>query len=334
MPAKADQILLIQTAFIGDAILASSMVETLAKTHPNSVIDIILRQGNEGLYLNHPKVRDVLIWNKKKNKYRHLFHLISTVRKKKYTVAINLQRFFATGLMTVFSGASKTIGFKKNPLSILFSQRFDHDMTNGLHEIERNHSLIASWTQPRPEPPRLYPSKSDYKETAPYIKTRFICIAPTSVWFTKQFPAHKWIDFIASIPSDIRVYLLGGPGDYEACEFIKEKCNSTRVSNLAGKLTLMESAALMKRAAINAVNDSAPMHLASAMNAPTVAVFCSTVPSFGFGPLAAISTVIETKEKLHCRPCGLHGKNACPIKSFECAESIEFSFKSVSDLMT
>jgi heptosyltransferase-2 len=64
------------------------------------------------------------------------------------------------------------------------------------------------------------------------------------------------------------------------------------------------------------------MHIASSMNAPVASVYCSTVPAFGFGPLSEKSFVIETKEKLDCRPCGLHGYKACPKSHFKCATSI------------
>ena len=76
---------------------------------------------------------------------------------------------------------------------------------------------------------------------------------------------------------------------------------------------------------MNYVNDSAPMHLCSAMNAPCSAVFCSTVPKFGFGPLSEKSFIIQTTEELECRPCGIHGFKECPIKTFECANSIDIS---------
>ena len=74
---------------------------------------------------------------------------------------------------------------------------------------------------------------------------------------------------------------------------------------------------------MNYVNDSAPMHLASAMNAAVTAVYCSTIPGFGFGPLSEISRIIETKLSLPCRPCGLHGFKECPLVHFKCAHSIE-----------
>ena len=63
------------------------------------------------------------------------------------------------------------------------------------------------------------------------------------------------------------------------------------------KLSFLASAALMQQAKMNYVNDSAPLHIASAMNAPVTAYFCSTIPSFGFGPLSTNSKIIEIKEK-------------------------------------
>ncbi|MGI8892031.1 MAG: glycosyltransferase family 9 protein [Bacteroidia bacterium] len=69
--------------------------------------------------------------------------------------------------------------------------------------------------------------------------------------------------------------------------------------------------------------NSAPLHIASAMNAPVMAVFCSTIPEFGFGPLSFNSTVVQTKLHLECKPCGLHGYRKCPLDHFLCAKSIE-----------
>lgn len=65
------------------------------------------------------------------------------------------------------------------------------------------------------------------------------------------------------------------------------------------------------------------MHFASAVNAPVAAIYCSTIPAFGYGPLSAQSYIIETNKALSCRPCGLHGKKQCPLKHFNCAETIE-----------
>jgi len=79
----------------------------------------------------------------------------------------------------------------------------------------------------------------------------------------------------------------------------------------------------MKYAVMNYVNDSAPMHFASAVNAPVTAIYCSTLPSFGFGPLSDRSFIVERQGELYCRPCGLHGKKACPEGHFRCALEIK-----------
>lgn len=92
--------------------------------------------------------------------------------------------------------------------------------------------------------------------------------------------------------------------------------------NLVGQLSFLSSAALMKGAVMNYVNDSAPMHFASAVNAPVTAVYCSTIPAFGYGPLSDESFIVETPIALYCRPCGLHGHAQCPEGHFNCAMQI------------
>ena len=119
----------------------------------------------------------------------------------------------------------------------------------------------------------------------------------------------------------IQFYLLGGPDDHELCEDIKVFSQRNNVYNLAGKLSLMQSAALMKDAKRNFVNDSGPLHIASAGNASVSAFFCSTIPEFGFGPLSDDSNVIEVND-LTCRPCGLHGHKACPKGHFHCGNGL------------
>jgi len=314
--------LIIQTAFIGDVILATGLIEKLHQHYPESKIDFLLRKGNEGLLAGHPLLRNVLVWTKKESKISNLFKIIKQVRANQYDCVVNVHRFASSGLITAFSGSKLKIGFDKNPLSLGFNKNIKHHIGNR-HEVQRNHQLIEEITDGDYAKPRLYPSERDVEKVKPFQIERYICIAPTSVWFTKQFPVEKWITFLESIGNrNGKVYLLGAPSDHSACESIRLASSNGSVVNLAGQLSFLESAALIKGAAMNFVNDSAPMHLASAMNAPVTAIFCSTVPSFGFGPLSDRSRIIETKEKLDCRPCGLHGFKACPKRHFKCAYSI------------
>ncbi len=314
--------LIIQTAFIGDVILATGLLEKLHAFYPQASIDCMVRKGNEGIVKNHPFIRQVWVWDKKNNKYKNLSGLLKQVRQQNYTYVINLQRYATTGWFTLMAGAKNTIGFDRNPLSRFFSVRIRHSQREGIHETERNHQLISHLTDSIPAKPRLYPSAADFEKVAAYTQLPYICMAPTSVWFTKQYPAERWVELIQKLQDSYLIYLLGGLDDQPICEAIAQQGKAERVQNLAGKLSLLASAALMKNAVMNYVNDSSPMHLASAMNAPVCVMYCSTVPAFGYGPLSDQSFVIETEEILDCRPCGLHGYQACPKGHFHCAYSI------------
>ena len=384
--------LVIQTAFIGDVVLATGLIEKLHAHFPDAQLDFLLRKGNEALLTGHPYLHEVLIWDKKKHKLKNLWNLLWRIRRTKYDKTINVQRFAATGLLTAFSGAKETIGFDKNPLSRLFSKRIKHVVSYQLgkpgepritgqsagpgeghapqpgeestpqpsnrsapqpstshdtapaHEIDRNQLLIKDFTDPIPAKPRLYPTAQDYEVIKKYQQSPYITVGPASIWFTKQYPAEKWVDFIRKVPAGYTICLLGAPTDKDLCESILQGASmqdpialtgaspdkrsgipaapARSILNLAGKLNFLQSVALMQGAAMNYTNDSAPMHFASAGNAPVTAVYCSTIPAFGFGPLSDKRFIVEIAQPLDCRPCGLHGYKACPLGHFRCAYAI------------
>jgi ADP-heptose:LPS heptosyltransferase len=321
------KILVIQTAFTGDVVLATALVEQLHSRFPQAEIDFLLRKGNEGLLLQHPFIHKVLVWDKKTRKQRNLLRMAWQIRKEGYSHVINVHRFATSGLITFLSGAGYKAGFDKNPFSFCYTRKVVHTISEPyserpVHEVERNHQLVLDITDATPALPKLYPADNDYAYIKQYKEGPYICIAPSSVWFTKQFPAEKWIALINLVPAHFRVYLLGAPSDRELGDEIAAKTIHPNVANLCGRLTYLQSAALMKGAAMNYANDSAPLHFASAMDAPVTAVFCSTVPAFGFGPLRANGRVVEIKDRLYCRPCGLHGHKACPEGHFRCASEI------------
>lgn len=327
--------LIIQTAFIGDVILATALFEQLHTAYPDAVLDVLVRKGNETLLAHHPFLNEVLVWHKKGTKYQDLWRLLRTIRARKYDAVLNLQRYGTMGLLTTLAGAGITIGFDKNPFSRFFTYRIEHRFEPGTHEVDRNTGLLKALQsvpdfQPQPlsrqatARPKLYPSQADYDAVYTYQSRQYVCMAPMSVWFTKQYPSERWVELIKALPNDLTVYLLGAPTDVHACDAIRALSGSTKnVVNLAGKLSLLQSAALQQGAVMNYVNDSAPLHLCSAMNAPTTAIFCSTVPQFGFGPLADVSRVVQTPERLECKPCNLHGRTACPLGHFRCAWGIQ-----------
>lgn len=313
---------MIQTAFIGDAILASSVLEKLHSSFPEASISLVVRKGNESLYQEHPYLKEVLVWDKNEGKYKALFDLRKRIKKKKYDAVINLHRYASSGFLTAFSGAKYKAGFSEGLFSLFFSKRVKHIIGDGRHETERYNALIEDITDKTVAKPKLYPSASDLEKVKPYKTGPYVCICPTSVWRTKQLPEQKWLALCDSIPESITIYILGAKHEMGMCNSLMAKLKHKNTKVLAGELTLLQSASLIKDAQMSYVNDSGPLHLASATNANVTAFFLSTIPAFGFGPLSDNSKIIEVKN-LECRPCGIHGHKNCPLVHFKCGFEIK-----------
>lgn len=320
------RILIIQTASLGDVVLCTPLIEKLHHFYPKAKIDFLLKYGYEEVLRYHPYLHHVVVWEKQDKKYAHLFELIRIFREKKYDLIVNAQRFASSGLITVFSQGKSTVGFSKNPFALFFNRRVKHKIgkiSTGLHEVERNLKLIDHVTDTSVNfPMKLYPSSLDFAKVSQFKTKRYITLSPGSLWLTKQLPVEKWIEMIKQLDEYMVVYLLGSGKESKLCEQIISDAGRRNCLNLAGKLSFLQSAALMKDAAMNFVNDSAPMHFASAVNAPVSAIYCSTVPEFGFGPRSEQSYIVQTQEELKCRPCGLHGYKKCPKSHFKCGKTI------------
>jgi heptosyltransferase-2 len=146
---------------------------------------------------------------------------------------------------------------------------------------------------------------------------RMIALAPGSVWATKRWPYYT--ELARALSADGRIVIVGGAEDSSLALEIRSAVPDA--VDATGALPLLASAELIGRCSVIVTNDSAPLHLASAMGTPTVAIFGPTVPDFGFGPLAP-SRVVVGHETLTCRPCHRHGPRRCPLTHFRCMREL------------
>ena len=213
--------LVIQTASIGDVILATAVAEKLHAYYPGSQIDMMIKKGYDSLFENHPYINKVYSWDKKNHKYRNLFSILKEVRRQRYDLIVNIQRYAATGFVTAFGKAKETSGFNKNPFSMFFTHKVKHQIgVKGVHEVDRNQKLIEHVTDGKAVRPGLYPSETVFEKVKHYKSGRYICVAPCSLWFTKQYPEDLWAHFLRLVPDDLKVYLLGGKDDIALCDRI------------------------------------------------------------------------------------------------------------------
>ena len=153
-----------------------------------------------------------------------------------------------------------------------------------------------------------------------YRPDRLVAVAPGSVWATKRWPVEKYADVVRALQAEgWYVVCVGSREDAPLCADLLRRAGAG--INAAGRLTLLQSAELLRRCRALISNDSAPMHLAVAMRTTVVAIFGATVPAFGFAPMGENDVVIET-EGLTCRPCAIHGGPRCPIGTFVCMHQI------------
>ncbi|MGK9477454.1 glycosyltransferase family 9 protein [Melioribacter sp. OK-6-Me] len=322
---KHEKILVIQTAFMGDAILTLPLIRKLKDSFPNSIIDVLTIPQSKEIFENSPFVDELILYDKRRDKsFNTFFSIIKGIRSKKYTRLYSPHRSFRSSLVALMSGIKFRAGFDKAAMSWVYNYRAEYH--NSIHEVERNLRLAGqnekddSW---KIFPEFLIEEKVliKVKSLLPSSEKKIICIAPGSVWSTKRYPRYDEV-IKKLIEKNYFVILIGGPDDISLCENLSKNFDMTDLISLAGKLTVIESVALLMNCDALISNDSAPVHMAMATDTPVIDVYCSTVPEFGFYPYSRFSSIVSYAG-LECKPCGIHGHNSCPIKSFDCGYMLE-----------
>lgn len=325
-PAK---ILIIQTAFIGDVILALPLVQVLKKNYPDTAVDFLCIPSTSELLKNNPYVNEVIVYDKRNSGMGDLLKLGNMLKEKHYDAVISPHRSFRSSMLAKLSSAGKTISFSRSSMSFIYDERIMYRAD--VHEIQRNLSLLAPLgiAESGIIRPKLFPGDEEKRAVDEVLSEakivpgdRMIIIAPGSVWFTKRYPEEKFAkvcDMLAG--KGLKIMLTGSKNDLEFCEYIRSDTTNENVHNAAGKLSILAAAELISRAEVLLTNDSSPLHLANAVNTRVVALFGSTVPSFGFFPYNENDIILEINN-LPCRPCTDHGRQSCPIKTFLCMNDI------------
>jgi heptosyltransferase-2 len=342
--SSPSRILVIQTAFLGDLILTTPLLEALKYKYPHSEIDIVVNKGTESVLFGNPHLREVIPLDKKlaKKSIRYFWQFGQSLRKKEYTLVICPHFSFRSSILSWITGAKTRIGYKESGFSFLHTETVSRPRL-GPHEVEKLFSLIFSdpelYPKGRGRRPSLYPTESEVSEAKALLNERalkskeYIVLSPSSVWETKKYPEEGFIQLGALIlqNTNYQLVLSGAPGDITLTESICSgilsiltenkfkdwERNPSRVHNLAGKTGLGSLGVLIREARAIVTNDSSPVHYASAFNTPTLMIYGATIPGFGYSALAD-KRVFSEIHNLSCRPCGIHGGRVCPQGHFRC----------------
>jgi heptosyltransferase II len=313
--------LVIQTAFLGDVVLTTPLLAALARrTGP---VDVVTTPPAEPLLATHPAVRAVIAYDKRGGErgLGNLVRLAGRLRRERYEAAYLPHRSLRSAVLARLARVPRRVGFSDG-WPVFYTE--SHARPGAGPESQRLLALLGPEGGAESLLPRLYPSPADQDAADVFLRRAgitgpFVALAPGSIWGTKRWPYYR--DLAARLSQDTAVVVVGGPEDSALGDAVAEAGGGSRERSACGKLTLPQSAALIGRAELIVTNDSAPLHLATAMGTPVVALFGPTVPAFGFGPLGARDIVLELQE-LACRPCSDHGPQTCPLGHHRCMQDL------------
>lgn len=318
------KILIIQTAFIGDVVLITPLIRETKKIFSNVLVDVMVIPQAANLLENNPYVNSVIKFDKRKNKFFSFFQTLALLKNNKYDIAISPHSSFTSALLMLLAGIKYRVGFARWTSQNMLTHRLPH--LKKTLKIKKNLHLLSIFTDEELSiQTELFPtqemfSKADNLLKQLYNSTRkIIAVAPGSNWFTKRWPTKHYKELVKKLNGEnYGIVFIGSDIEREICENIKPNNNFI---NLAGKLNLLESAAVIDRCDLMICNDSGAMHLANAVKTDVFVFFGPTVQSIGYAPIGKNDHVFEVD--LECRPCSSHGTKECPLKHHNCMKFIE-----------
>jgi heptosyltransferase-2 len=313
----AEPTLVIQTAHLGDVVLTLPLLIRLAERA--GPVDVVTTPLAASLIASHPAVRRVISFDK-----RHrdrgiggLIRLARALRGTGYRQALLAQGSLRSAALAALAGIPSRIGFTGEPGTLLCSQRVPRPQSGPM--ATRLLALAGGGTLP--QMPWIMLTAHDRMRADAWLSEAgihqpFVTLAPGARWGSKRWPGFAELAARLEWP----VVVVGGAEDGPAgLEIVAAAAGRAR--SAAGAFTLRESAAIIERASLLVTNDSFPLHLATALGRPVVAVFGPTSPAFGFGPLQPEDRVVE-HPALPCRPCSAHGPPGCPLAHHRCMREV------------
>lgn len=323
------RILIVQTAFLGDVVLTIPLISTVKKKFPQSYLAVMVIPSTREVLEDHPAINELIVFDKKgaEKGIISFWRLLRRLRDGNFDLAILPHRSFKSALLVWLAGIPRRVGFDRSQGRIFLNEIVPYDKNK--HDLERNLDL-AKELDIDFEDKEIFINTADkdwlfvediLRQEGISSDDILVGVSPGSVWPTKRWLAERFAQLSDRIIRELKakVVIFGGPKDTQAVGAVTKRMKEKAI-NLAGRLSLKQLAAFIKRCQVFVTNDSGPMHIAVAGKVPVIAIFGPTTRELGFYPYGANNLVIE--KDLPCRPCGLHGSDKCKLGTFDCMRLI------------
>ncbi len=338
---RLNRALVIKLRHHGDVLLASPVLAVLKAAAPRLEIDALVYDDTAAMLSEHPALAQLhtvprtLRSAGAARRLRAEWVLFSALLARKYDLIIHLSEHPRGAWLARYLGAPWSVAPAIRDRGTFWKKSFSHlyplPKNGRRHQVELNlDALRRIGLQPAPQDRRVQivaGAEAEQKVVALLARENlcergFVHIHPASRWKFKCWPVQRNAELIQRLAArGERIVLTAAPDPAESA-MIDEilKVAGVRVLNLTGALSLKELAALIARAKISICVDSMPMHVASAVGTPVVALFGPS-GDFEWGPWKVRSEVVTTGHP--CRPCGNDGCGGGKVS--ECLTTLDVS---------
>jgi len=335
---KKTKILIVRLSAIGDVIHSLPILNALRKKFPDANISWVVEDKAADILLNNPLINKVFVipkqrWKKEgfslKNT-REFLDIVSSIRKEKFDIAIDLQELFKSGIITYLSGAERRIAHAKTRE---FADIFVNEKLKAHDIFDPNKMIIERYLEPAnylgapvEEIKFSLPPVND--ETKAYIDTLLqnidkskpvIVFSPATIWPTKHWIESYWGELLEKLSSDNNIIFIGSTNDKALINRITTKTNTQNFISIAGKTTILDLIELFNRTDILVTPDTGPAHIANATGKPVIISIFGSTSYKRSAPYGEKHTALSAE--LSCQPCF---KRKCYKKScqMECMKKI------------
>ncbi len=317
------QILLVRFSSIGDIVLTTPLVRAIRRRHPAARISYLIREDLADLVRHNPHIERVITWRHRSP----LRPLARQLRQTDWTHRLDLQGSLRSRRLRRLVGGQWS-GYAKHrfrrSLLIATRRRWGGHLGPVVERYaEAASSLGITLDDGAAE---VYTSVEAERRAAAFAeehrlgqRRRLFALVPGAAHFTKRWPPEYWADLVDRLSPHNDLVILGGKAEAELGASLAARASQGVVS-AAGQMSLLETAALLKRSAAVAAGDTGVMHLATAVGTPTIAMYGPGVEEFGFFPWQARARVLQVD--IGCRPCSAHGSARCPRGHHRCLRDI------------
>ena len=280
--------------WLGDAVMCEPALRSLRRLFPQASITLLVKPSVARLFDLHPAVDRILLYD---DKGRHAgwagkWRLAGDLRQQSFDMAVLFQNAFEAALLTMLAGIRRRYGYATDGRSFLLSEPVaTHDRRNPVHQIEYYWDMLKPLgLMGCPDQPTLYVSADEERSMADRLAQAGIAAADVVIGINPGSTyggAKRWLpDRFAEATERIcgalnhsgqrpAVAVIGAKGEEPLGHDIASRLTA-HSAVLSGSTTIRELMAVIKRCAVLVTNDTGPMHIASALGVPVVAIFGPT----------------------------------------------------------